>query len=215
MFTTLSIVDAKKKNIKMFRKRKYISQKLTYKGYTFYYTQLFTKRKDNKKSISRFKKRADMPVITDNCGQVLQYEFIVLANTLLSKKHYKSIGIYDKDGLLAFLLPFLAEKCGFICVFTNEPDAYSDAVSEIYLDFGTPVLINDKIKGLLQTEIIFSNKYIPINKTAKVIVPDGKTDICVPYALQLPKECDPFLVCAGLYFYGNFKEFGKIKFKEG
>ncbi len=215
MFTTLSIVNEKGRKFGIKKARQYISKELHYKNYTFYSTLLLTRRKNNQKSISRFYKRADMPIITEDCPAFLQYKFITRANTVMQNRNYKSIGIYDTNGTLVFLLPFLSKKSGIICIFTNNPDAYTNACYEIYRDFGTPTLITDRLSRILNTEIIFSAENIPIKPKCEIITPDTSAEIYIPDTLYLPEDCDPFLACAGLYFYGGFKEFGRLKQKEG
>ena len=215
MFTTLSVINAKEKRIKIKGARRFISNELQYKNYTFYTTNLFTKREENKKSINRFYKRADMPVVTKGCEILEKYKFITLANTVLSRRNIKSIGIIDETGKIPFLLPFLSQKCGIISIFTNNPDAYINKCEQTYFDFGTPTYITDKLGGVLNADMIFSASHIRKPFDKEIITPTDNTDIFLPHNLNLPEDCNPFLVCAGLYFYGGFKEFGKIKLKEG
>ncbi len=214
MFTTLSIIDTKQKTVKFKHKRQYVSEEFRYKNYTFYDTRLYTGQRDNQKSLNRFRKRAAMPVITDNCLLSERYKFITLANTVFSQRSYRSIGVYDKNGKLPFLLPFLSEKSGFICIFTNNADAYTIPCYEIYHSYGTPTLVTDRLSGIIDSEIIFSTEKMPVETDCKLIIPHGNTDICVPDALWLNENCNPFLVCTGLFYYGGFKEFGKVKLKE-
>lgn len=208
MFTTLTVINER-------NRKRFLSEESSYKDYTFYTTRLFSKKSDNQKRIRKFASRAAMPIITDNCAIIKQYEFITLANTVLSDYHPKSIGIYDTAGVLPFLLPFLSEKSGIICIFTNNPDAYTKTCEQIYRLSGTPTCVTDKLGGIFTTDLIFSAENMPIEPECRVIRPENKTDICLPDTLNLPEHCNPFLVCAGLFFYGGFREFGRIKLKEG
>lgn len=213
MFTTLSIIDAKQENVKFKHKRQYLSEKFCYKNYTYYTTNLYTNKKNNQKSLNRFRKRAEMPIITDNCRLSERYKFITLANTVFSERSYRSIGIYDRTGKLPFLLPFLSQKSGFICIFTNNADAYTIPCRKIYYEYGTPSLITDRLSNISDSEIIFSTERPPVNTQCRFIIPENNTDIYVPDTLRINQNCNPFLVCAGLFHYGGFKEFGKVKLK--
>ena len=200
MFTTLTI----KKSRRFFRK---ISSEICeYKGFTYYSSTLLSKKKNNQKYISRFKKRVGIPIIEENDDIVLRYKMIVLANSVMSRP-YKKVGIYDTEGYLPFLVPFISKNCGVISVFTKNAAVYSDIENEIGVLYGTPIIINDNISDILRCDISFALTP-PValgNSNIFTLNDTEKKELSLP--LPLPEA-------AGLFYYGGFSEFGKLTFKE-
>ncbi len=208
MFTTLDIINQSRIS------HKFISEKLEYKGFCYYATRLYSKRKNNKKIIEKFSKRAEIDIIDDKSPMVFNYKMLLLANSVL-KQPRKNIGIYDTEGRLAFLLPYISEKCGSISVFTENTAAYSRLQNEILNIYGTPVIICNKLSPVFNGDIIFAAKVPPHLKADNVFSPNSTQNKTVLPPFSIPDYCNPFCVTAGLFFYGRFKELGKLTFKEG
>ncbi len=204
MFTTLTVINAR-------ARRRFLSEENMYRGYAFYTTRLFSKKKDNRKRLSKFEARAAMPVLSENSEIVCRYRFITLVNALLEKGCFKKIGIADKDGFLPFLLPFLSEKCGVISVFTEKSENYISVCDEIYGDFGTPTIVLNTKRDILSSDIIFSADGEIEGAHCKVYSAENTQNATLTLPLDCPDYCSPFIIAAGLYFYGGFHEFSRLK----
>lgn len=208
MFTTLTVINRKR------FPHKFISERLEYKGLSYYATRLYCGRKDNRKIIEKFSCRAGIPVIDEKSPVVLKYKMLLLTNSVLEHSR-RSIGIFDAEGGLTFLLPYISEKCGSISVFTENTAAYLGLQNEILNNYGTPVVMCEKASAVLGCDIIFAAKLPPRLKANNVFTLKNteNKDILLPFLI--PDYCDPFCVAAGLYFYGKFKELGELAFREG
>lgn len=207
MFTTLTLVKSRRFY------RKVISEVCEYKDFTYYSSRLFSNRKNNSKFIKRFEKRAEIPVIEPNSPIVFKYKMIVLANTVMLRT-YKNVGIYDKEGVLSFLLPFISKNSGVISIFTENADAYTNMEDELFALYGTPMLISDKISQLSECNIIFALELPNALKNNNIFTiadtENREFELPFPY----PDYACKFSIAAGLFYYGGYREFGKLAFKE-
>ena len=207
MFTTLTLINKRSQ-------KRFLSEENVYKNYTFFTTRLFSKKSNNKKRLRKFESRAGMPVVCEQSEIVCRYKFITLVNSVTVDTGFKKIGISDKSGELFFILPFLSEKCGVISIFTESPDAYSDICDEIYRDFGTPTIILNTKKDILGSDIVFSADGEITGALCPVFTAENTKNTTIDLPFSYPDYCNPFIIAAGLFYYGGFHEFGKLKLKQ-
>lgn len=206
MFSTLSITYNDKKSLILFEKRRFITHEHRIGNLVYYTTLLKTTKRDNTKQIERFKVRSKLPIITEDCREVRNYKYIILAKKLISsQKPIKSVGICDSNAALTFLPEILYKKIGFIKIFTENISAYNELCNEIYRCSGTPIFITNKMKDLNDCEIIFSAKTNLIIQNVKILTEKNADNlkITLPPNIECPKYCNPLLIAAGLYFYGG------------
>lgn len=207
MFTTLSTVNSRRLFSKI------ISEASEYKGCTFYYSRLLSSKKNNLKFINRFKKRAEIPVIEHDSPIVFKYKMTILANTVM-RRPYKNVGIYDKEGKLPFLLPFISKNSGVIYIFTENTAAYTNIEDEILRDYGTPLLISRRASPITECDIIFAAQLPNILNNNNVFTVKDVEHFTFELPFPSPDYACKFSIAAGLFYYGGCREFGKLTFKE-
>lgn len=207
MFTTLTLINSRRLFPKI------VSEVCEYKGFTYYSSKLLSHRENNQKFINKFKKRSGIPVIETDSPLVFKYKMILLTNTVMLLP-YKNVGVCDKDGSLAFLLPFMSQNSGVISIFTENAAAYSDITNEILSVYGTPTIISEKISNILKCDVVFAvkpPKSISKNNNVFTLKSTEGREPLLPFSL--PDYADTLSVAAGLFYYGGFREFGKLTFK--
>lgn len=222
MFTTLKITVKPRKSLlerlHLVKKRKFITLEHKVKDTVFYTTELISYSKENTSAIRTFRRRADMPVITKKSECYRKIRYIAYANTAFSLyPPADSVSFYDTSGELAFLIPYVAGRCGSITVFTRKESAYTDIAGEVYRDFGTPVIFVPNAGLLKSADILFSPTPLPF-KFNKPYFGNGQLSEAVarlPLEIPtLPPDTDTLAVVAGLYFIEKIKSAGDILFSE-
>lgn len=215
MFTSLSIIKKEKTLLStLFRPRSYVSEIFEYKGCCFYTTALYTLYASNEKSIKKFGRRAELPILTAESPIVTDYKYIITANTLFyGGKTVKSVGVYDPDGRLCFLPDFLAQNSGCIMIFTRNSAAYEGVAEQILTDYGTPIIFTANATALKKAEIIFSFGALPFSFSRQTYGYSATfaDRLMLPNDFPpLPDYCDPFIAAAGLYFICKMEKFGAL-----
>ncbi len=222
MFTTLKITIRPRKSLlerlHLVKKRKFITTEHKLLDTTFYTTVLISYCQDNSSALRTFRRRADMPVITEKSECYKKMEYIAYANTaFLLYPLTASVGIYDPNGELPFLLPYLACKSNSITVFTRREGEYTAAAQEMYKDYGTPVIFVPNAGLLKKADILFTAAALPFHFNNPSFGNKNISDFkpTLPFSVPtLQPDADILAVSAGLYFVENIKTAKNVFFSK-
>lgn len=210
MFTTLCVIKPEGRR-RLFRRRKVLTDAVSFGENTFYTSRLISNRDDNKAFIAKFIKDCRVPVIQSEDRITEEFKYNILISTIFKYcKDCPEIAVYDPSGSISFLLPRIISRSKAVYVFTKNSE-YQDLNDYIFSQIGAAAIISDNIYSLKAADAVISSEKLTHNIHIPVF---GKhnwfVNGCTPvfecdFPSALPEYADTFSVAAGICKYFGAK----------